>query len=363
MRYRSTVLLARWTLGAGAQTKPIPITLSQPISRLAVNIELVNSSYVWVDHPAKVLKGMEVVDGSEVLFSMDGGAAHGLEFYSTKRQPYLLNNGYNLDTSRACYTADFGRFLFDPIYGLDPTRHTNLELKLELDRSLGACSPGSAYVTVVAEVFDEFIPSLIGFLQSKEVKEYFPTDDLTEYTELPRDFPYRFLMIKACAEEEGAIVQCEDFKLTEDHDKHVLIDERTEQYLERVASDWPVWTENFGVRGLADPGQPFYPSPTHGQKAVGIQEADSDTYYSIPWQGGQKQNCWHNTGDDVAGWASGYCPNGCIPIKFGNMNDPDDFFRVDHLKSLNLKIHTRAADACDQTDTRTKIIVQQVRPY
>jgi hypothetical protein len=362
MRYRSTVILARWTLGAGAQTKPVPITLSQPISRLAVNIELVNSSYVWVDHPAKVLKGMEVVDGSDVLFSMDGGAAHGLEFYGTKRQPYLLNNGFNLDSSRACYTADFGRFLWDPVYGLDPAHHTNLELKLELDRSLGACSPGSAYVTVVADVFDEFIPSLIGFMQSKEVKEYFPTDDLTEYTELPRDFPYRFLMIKACAEEEGAIVQCEDFKLSEDHDKHVLIDERTEQYLERVASDWPVWTEYFGVRGL-NAGQSFYISPTHGQKPVGLNESYADGYFGIAWAGGQLLVAKNSIGGDIAGWASGYCPNGCIPIRFGDMNNPEDFFRVDHLKSLNLKLHTRATDACDQTDTRTKIIVQQVRPY
>lgn len=362
MRYRSTVILARWTLGAGAQTKPIPITLSQPISRLAVNIELVNSSYVWVDHPAKVLKGMEVVDGSDVLFSMDGGAAHGLEYYSTKRQPYSLMNGFNLDSARACYTVDFGRFLWDPLYGIDPTRHTNLELKLELDRSLGACSPGSAYVTVTAEVFDEFIPSLVGFLQSKEVKEYFPTDDLTEYTELPRDFPYRFLMIKACAEEEGAIVQVEDFKLSEDHDKHVLIDERTEQYLERVASDWAPWTENFGVRGL-NGGQNFYISPTHGQKPVGIQEGYSDSYYAIAWSGGQLTVAKHAAGVDIGGWATGYCPNGCIPIKFGDMNNPDDFFRVDHLKSLSLKLHTRATNACDQTDTRTKIIVQQVRPY
>lgn len=362
MRYRSTVLLARWTLGAGAQTKPIPITLSQPISRLAINVELVNSSYTWVDHPAKVVKGIEVVDGSDVLFSMDGGAAHGLEYYGAHRQPYILNVGFDNDSARCCYTVDFGRFLWDPVYGLDPARHTNLELKLELDRSLGVCSPDGAYVTVVAEVFDEFIPSLVGFLQSKEVKEYFPTDDLTEYTELPRDFPYRFVMIKACAEEEGAIVQAEDFKLSEDHDKHVIIDERTEQYLERVASDWPPWHEFVSLHG-ATGGQGFYVSPTHGAKAILIREVYADGYSTVAWAGGQLLKAYESTNEDMAGWCTGYCPNGCIPIKFGDMNNPDDFFRVDHLKSLNLKIHTRATNACDQTDSRNKIIVQQVRPY
>ena len=362
MRYRSTVILARWTLGAGAQTKSIPINLTQPISRIAVNVELVNNLSVWTDHPAKVLKGLEVVDGSDVLFSMDGGAAHGLAFYGTKKQPYLCNVGVGNDSSRACYTVDFGRFLWDPLYGLDPNRHTNLELKLELDRSLGACAPSNALITVVADVFDEFIPSLVGMLQSKEVKEYWPTDDLTEYTELPRDFPYRQVMIKACAEEEGAIVQVEDFKLTEDHDAHVLLDERAEQYLERVAADWPPWHEFVALMGQSG-GQAFYITPTHATKPVIIRTVYADGYSTCAWQGGQLQKGYESTGQYLEGWVTGYCPNGCIPIVFGDIMNPDDFFRVDHLKSLNLKLHTRATGACDQTDTRTKIIVQQVRPY
>lgn len=362
MRYRRSVILSRWTWGSGAQTKIIDINLAQPISRININAELVNSSYTWVDHPAKAIKGIEVVDGSDVLFSMDGGAAHGLAFYGTKKQPYCLNVGINLDSARSCYTVDFGRFLFDPLYGLDPNQHTNLQLKLEIDRSLGVCSPGSAYITVSADVFDEFIPSLIGFLSSKEIEEYFPTDDLTKYIDLPVDHPYRMVMIKALGEEEGAIVQCEDFKLSEDHDKSVLIDERTEQYLESVAADWPPWQEYFAVRGLTG-GQGFYPSPTHGSKEVGVMSAYADHYIAIAWAGGQLKQAYHSGGGDIEGWVTGYCPQGCIPIIFGDMMNPDDFYRVDHLKSLQLKLHTRSTNACDQTDSRTKVIVQQVRPY
>jgi len=365
MRYRHSVVLARWTWGAGAQTKIIDINLAQPISRLCINTELVNNGYAPADHPAKALKAIEVVDGSDVLFSMDGGAAQGVGFYGTGKQPHSLINYVDNDSARAMYPLYFGRKLFDRLYALDPGKHKNLQLKLEIDRSLGACTPDGAFITVTADLFDELVPALVGFMQSKEIYSYAPTDNLTEYVDLPTDLPLRLAVIKACAEEEGACVQVEDLKLSEDHDKRVVVDEETERYIERIADMYPDWVEQIAVRPSAG-GRSVYITPTHNAQSVLISGAYSDNYGAAPWAGGQLRTIHSSTGVDWFGWVHGQCPHGCIPILCGDIDDPEDFWKVADLKSLQLQLHSRnAADGgvCDQTDSYNKVIVQQVRPY
>lgn len=363
MKKRSSVILSRWTWGSGDQTEIIDVNLSDPISRITINAELVNSSYTAVDHPAKAIKSIELVDGSDVLFSMDGGAAQGTSFYGTGHQPFCLNNFIDNDSARIVYPLDFGRFLWDPVFCLDPTRYRNLQLKLGIDRSLGACSPDGAFLTVVGDVFDEMPAGRRGFLVSREVYQYAPTDANIEYIDLPLDLPYRMVVIKACAEEEGAIVQAEELKLSEDHDKRILIDERAEQYVERVHSQYRDWIEYIGVRGLTG-GNSYYITPTHNAQAIGIIDTYADEYAMLPWAGGQLRKAYESGGSNINCYCFGQCPNGCIPILFGDRNNPDDMYDPTPLHSLRLQLTSRnAADGgvCDQTDSYTKIIVQQVR--
>lgn len=365
MRYRHSVVLARWTWGSGAQTKIIDINLAQPISRICVNAELVNSSYTAVDHPAKAFKTIELVDGGDVLFSMDGGAAQGVGFYSSGIQPHSLVCYIDNDSARAMYPMYFGRKLFDKQYALNPAVFKNLQLKLEIDRSLGACSPDGAFITVTADLFDELAPALVGFLVNKEIYSYAPTDDLTEYIDLPTDLPIRLIVVKACAEEEGACVQCEDIKLTEDHDKRVVIDEETERYIERMAYHFKDWVEYIGVRGLTG-GNSYYITPTHNAQLVSVINTYADEYAALPWAGGQLRTAYESGGANLNGYCIGQCPHGCIPILCGDLDDPADFWEVADLKSLQLQLHSRNATdggVCDQTDSYTKVIVQQVRPY
>jgi hypothetical protein len=365
MRYRHSVVLARWTWGAGAQTKIVDVNLAQPISRICVNAELVNNGYAPADHPAKALKTIELVDGSDVLFSMDGGAAQGVGFYGSGVQPHSLLQYIDNDSARAMYPLYFGRKMFDKEYALDPGRFKNLQLKLEIDRSLGACTPDGAFITVTADLFDELTPALVGFLLSKEVFSYAPTDDNTEYIDLPTDFPIRLIVVKACAEEEGACVQAEDIKLSEDHDKRVIIDEETERYIERIAYQYPDWVEFVECRGTTG-GRSIYITPTHNADVAAALSAYANTYGTVAWAGGQLRTAYHSTNVGIKGWVHGQCPHGCIPILCGDLNDPADFWEVADLKSLRLELHSRnAADGgvCDQTDSYTKVIVQQVRPY
>lgn len=365
MRCRSSVVLERWTWASGAQTKIIDINLSNPISRITINAELVNSSYTAVDHPAKTVKSIELVDGSDVLFSMDGGSAEGMSFYGTGKQPFSLLSYVDNDSDRRVYPIDFGRFLWDKRLALDPTMFNNLQLKLSIDRSLGCCSPDGAYLTVIADVFDERPAGLMGFLQSREVYQYAPTDDNKEYIDLPLDLPYRMIVVKACAEEEGACVQAEDIKLSEDHDKRILIDERAEQYIERVHSQYRDWIEYINCRGLTS-GNSIYITPTHNAQTLGVIDTYADEYAALPWAGGQLRKAYESGNANLNGYVIGQCPNGCIPIQMCDPMDVDDLYDPSSLKSLRLMLESRNASdggVCDQTDSYTKVLVQQVRTF
>jgi len=111
------------------------MNVRDPISRLSVVVELTNNGWDPTDHPAKVLKGIELVDGSNVIASLDGGQAIAVDHYDNGLAPHIELNYEDNAVIRVCANINFGRFLYDEELALDPTKFTNLQLKVEHDYS------------------------------------------------------------------------------------------------------------------------------------------------------------------------------------------------------------------------------------
>ena len=95
MNYKWSEILSAETYAA-AGTKVIDIDLSDPISRLSILMKATNNGGVPTDHPAKIIKKVELVDGSDVLMSLSGMDIQALNHYANAIQAYAnliyLNN-------------------------------------------------------------------------------------------------------------------------------------------------------------------------------------------------------------------------------------------------------------------------------
>lgn len=141
-KYRVATILAEESATTAA-TKTIDLDMVNPISRLHVVYKPTNVSPVtsMTGHQALCLPKVELVDGSDVIFSCDGMGLRAAAFYGTG-EPF--NDVLSFNSSDECmFEAPiyFGRKLYDPELALDPKRFKNLQLKITHDKSLGGSTP------------------------------------------------------------------------------------------------------------------------------------------------------------------------------------------------------------------------------
>jgi len=89
MNYRLASLLSSEAVNT-AGTKTIDVNLAKPISRISIQMKGTNNGSVPTAHPQNMLSKIELVDGSNVLFSLSGLQARSLNFYERGLLPYSI---------------------------------------------------------------------------------------------------------------------------------------------------------------------------------------------------------------------------------------------------------------------------------
>ena len=162
MKYRRTILLAATDVGA-AGTKTIDINVAQPISRIGMEWKIFKSVSLMHSYAHKDITKIELVDGSDILHSLDGGKNQALCILD--RKVGSMNQGQWIGgaNQRSFYGIDFGRYLYDPQLALDPARFKNLQLKVSHNKAISDTGGTLGTLEVWAEIFDEKVISPIGF--------------------------------------------------------------------------------------------------------------------------------------------------------------------------------------------------------
>jgi len=359
MNHRYATIFALKTYSADA-TEIIDINLSDPISALIFDLQVYNSAAGSMTlHPLACFQKVEIVDGSDVLFSLTGLEMEALDWYNNK----AFRESWNMCLTGNYFVRpvgiNFGRFLWDPRFAFDPTKFKNPQLKVTMDINGGGLTSTYNKLGVHACCFDQKAISPEGFLMSKEIKSYTPTGTGHEYTDLPTDFPYRKLLVKCqtAGTEPGQLFT--NLKLSEDQDKRVVFNHGSNELRVATLANFPRVTESY-----------FFADAT-SQRYLMIAPTTQVTSWATEWaeaagghthslydgDGGRLKVIANAVGDNLMIGVQGWLPHGVHCTPFGDPMDPDDWYDVSQIKSLKADITHAAATGGIQ------LFIEQMRSY
>jgi len=363
MNYRLATLLER-TAYATDKTEVIDIDVTDPISQIQVVYECTGASTAtFQGHPALCITKIELVDGSDVIYSLSGKEAQVVDFYHNKVVPPNLLYYLNGINAEQIFNLNFGRFLFDPDLALDPSKFKNLQLKITVDINGGGRTSVGGFLSVLAHLFDEKTIAPMGLFMCKEIKTYTLAAAAHEYTDLPVDFPYRKLFVKAQAYAYYPDVQIDTIKLSQDVDKKIPFNQSMRQIIRTIMAQTPPWIEHLHTSCPSAGGDVEYITPTY---EVGFSltpwdvPASATTTLAADYgDGGRARFSSTSWIGNIQAIIRGWLPHGGIEIPFGLQDQIDDWFDPSFIKSLKLDIKGGASLGAGTAE----IFLQQLRKY
>lgn len=363
MNYREVEIYAPKDLGPTG-TEVIDINVNDPLSAIELIWQTTVATAALMTAPhVDCISKIELVDGSDVLFSLSGEEAQALAFYSSGKMPLNQISLKAAEYMRSVIPIFFGRKLFDRQLAFDPKRFINPQLKITWDEDAANGSVVANELTVRGYAFDKRPISPIGFLIAKEIKSYTPAANSFQYTDLPLDFPYRLMMLqsKSTDKEPGEVLA--QVKISEDNDKRVPLDMTGQEILRKIVVPFGEIEESYDGADAVTASD-IYGAPTAIVKALAEVDADiiaaGDDFSQVTIAGNKYSvdlavNCLYYGFN-----ARGYAPHFCLGIPCGDLSDIEDYYDPKGLGSLRLSQQGAAAVG---TSPSGQICLQQLRSY
>jgi hypothetical protein len=361
MNYRLAEVLAEED-ASSAKTKTIDITLRDVISRIIIRMRCVNAATraTLLAHPAAMVSKIELVDGSNVLFSLNGYEAQALNYYDQLVTPDSeINDSENSEVFNT-FCIDFGRYLYDTGLAFDPKKFTNPQLKITHNYRAVVADAVSGSLEVFAHIFDEKEVAPTGFLMSKQIQSYDSAAGAYEYIDLPTDYPIRKLLVRAYLEGKAFDSEISELRLSEDSDKRVPFNMEMEPYLRELCGILPPIMEHWLVRAQ-DALTAIYGMPTYWPMIYGLGHAADDLRRDGSLLEGDKYGILAAAAQTFpsGGHMVGYIPHQVISVSFGLQNDPADWYDVTKLGSLRARLKGTTGSSAAEVS----LFLQQLRRY
>ncbi len=233
MRYRNVELYYELALD-DTGTKIIDLKTTDPISAIRLKFSGNNGAdYNKENRMDDVITKIEIVDGSDQLFSLNMKQGQVFQFFNTGKTPRIIIEERGGGSVAEDVLLQFGRYLYDPIYYLDLTKFTNPQLKITTDedavRALGsdAFLTNTFKVTINLHVIEEGAGAAAGFFMYKELYAFTSGTTGDEHVDIPRDYPYASLLLRAYVAGNDASENITNVKLSCDAGKFIPIDKKT----------------------------------------------------------------------------------------------------------------------------------------
>ena len=357
MKYRLSKFFARSGYAANT-TIVIDLNMINAISNIIIWLEAMNSQQIMTASPCACISKIELVDGSDVLYSLNGYEAEALDWYHNKGQ-FRANYNVALNGQRIekVFAINFGRWLWDQNWAFDPQRFGNPQLRISLDIAAGGNAASDNYITCFANMFDEVTPSLQGFLMSKQIKTHAIASGTHYYTDLPLDYPYRALYYRTHAVALEASWLLANLKLSEDQDRKIPIDVTGIDLVRCLQESYPPVKESFFHESNTI-NKYLYHAACQWVTAFATRWANTGTTAAMACyagEGGRLEtiaSAIENYQVDVKGWI----PHGVFEVPFGRKDDPSDAYDIRGLGSLR-------SDMTGGNTGTASIFLQQYRPY
>jgi len=357
MNYRIAEIFKDTAMGA-AGTEIINIDIADPISQIMIKQRSTGNGDVATAHLAAVLPNIEIVDGSDVLYSLAAYEADAFDFYHRKVVPANINNYLDDVQGIRTYYLNFGRYLYDRVLALDPGKFRNLQLKITYDRDAGGNASDLLELQVVAHIFDERKITPTGFLMHKQIRQYAIGAGTWEPTSMPTDYPWRMLMMSARADDRGPHFQFREIKLSENTDERIPFHFDTMNLIDWIRQNTPLYMEDL-YNAVTTGGITAYITPAWEVKYAGTMEEAVAGYVTASYGMGGTLGMTSSVSANALGMVIGSCPHGAVIVPFGDLNDLEDWYDVREIKKLKLHIKGHAT----RTAGNLQICLQQYRPY
>lgn len=359
MRYRTATLMARRSVGTSG-THIEPIRIKDPITALIVTSEITTTAIPRLMHDAGAITNFEIIDGSDVLFSLCGREAHGLQYFEGDETLGGAANNITAGTHVISFKIPFGRYKYDPLLALDPTKFMNPQIRITHNALGVEASASHHHMTIIAETFDEFKPPLIGFLQTREWHRYLTAATSTyTYVDIPTDLPLRKLIMRP--EHRGTVptVIMAEARLSEDNDKVIPFDITVGALLDINNQDFGMCFEAAYGTGHGA-GRPAFSAITGGLFFAYGNIVGTGGFALQVYAGGELGVLGATPTDYWTSECKGTAPHHMLCYPFGKQQEIEDWYDVTKLGNLRLRYLTGAA--CPVLG-HIHTILQQLRRY
>ena len=359
-------------------TKVVDLDFTDPLRALIIGFRGKRYDHTDTNDPQILedIDKIEIVDGSDVLFSCTGTEAGANHLYHTKTRPHMAYTANSTGVNRSQIKILFGRDLSDNEYGLDLKRFTNPQLKIT--HSFTEASTGqwanNQQTTTVQAVVAEGAPAPKGFFMTKEMYSFTKGTSGDETIDMPRDYPYRFVILQVKSADTPVYAELSHAKISCNFDEFVPIDEDGIdiamdnigeyglQYVQyeaigdgsdsdimaysQMSNNWGGWVNSWNSGQNAVLKRPYSGYSTIGRHTCPDSSgADfTSTYLSANQRALVTHMGWELFESEV--------------LRFGNLDDPEEWFDPTPWKSVRLILTQAQTDALT-----TNVVLQQMRHY
>jgi hypothetical protein len=343
------------------------ISVRDPITALYIQLNAMNGS---TSNKANLLPycvdTVDLVDGSDVIASMDGLELFVVGSYKLGHIPYQWITEKPSEVQSFYMPILFGRWLGDTDLAFDPTKFNNPQLRIKWNlaavRAVGATgfATGTGQLTVLADIM-EGVGSPTGYLSHKEHFSFTTAASGTQYIDLPTDKPIKCIYFLSHKATVGKLSGISKIKVHCEQGKYLLYDIYSDD-LKKLES---VFTKLFSYkhRIYAKNTDVFY-SILKQDEVVNIQGEGNDITVSYSDTGiGEGALSVYSAGSASAselvlnGLVSGWLPFGGIRIPFGDQDEPNTWLNASNYKSIRMETDMNAAGAA------AELVLEQLTMY
>jgi len=329
---------------ADSGEKTVNINVRDPITCLWVEVRNVNGASYNHHNPIHAsISDIELIDGSDVIYSLDGYQAWAMACADMGFAPLQKFSALGGDVQSMAIPIMFGRFLGDTQYALDPSRFRNLQLRIKYNFGTASATTYTTLtgtLTVVAEVM-EGAPAPSNLLTRRE--HYTWTSAVgTEYIDLPTNHTLRGLMYRSHLDAYHPFGIVSDLKMSCDADKYVPIDLAVEDLLFLQMLRQPKL--NYRISDHLQNGSTFYSYLEELEDvSMNVEQVGYDTNVGYcNYEYGSRLVVMYTAGAaagyvNIGAHVHGFCPFGYIYVPFGDQKDGADWFPSPTFGSIRLE--------------------------
>jgi len=367
MKYRNVELYYEQALD-DIGTKIMELRTSDPISAIRLDFKGTNySDYNKDNRLNDVITKIELVDGSDQLLSLTLKEAQALEFRRTGKMPFMrIGESASGSQEEHCLIL-FGRSVLDPEYYMDLSKFRNPQLKITTNiaavRAAGTAGflTGSLKVTIDLLTMEDVKEAAKGFMMAKSIYSYTSAGSGDEHIDMPVDYPYVGLMMRAFVAGNDVDENISALKIDCDAGKFIPLDKKVKDLYKIEEQD----------RGPAE--LHYYIFRKHGETVthdlnhdpiislltsvaghiVGASWSWSSRFYLLLTDAAAAAITAEELVELVV---KGSCPHSTIHVPFGLRDNPETYFDPREFGDVDLILSQAAASA-------VSVVLEQLRPY